>query len=169
MLFRSRVFGELLTYIERDYRDLPFSLAYSEETKSIPPNLLLIGTMNPFDKSIMQLDLALIRRFDHIPLKPSAEMVQKFLEDSASFSQEQIDTVTEWFQSLQALLPHGIGHTYFKEVHTPEHLRTVWKHRMLPHCDSVLELDPQKMGHVKHSFDAMYGKLVGQEPTGEPD
>lgn len=162
----ARVFGELLTYVEHGYRGVPFRKAYSGATAIIPKNLLVFGTMNQHDRSITQFDLALIRRFDHVDLEPSVELVEKFLTNTGKFSTEQIDRVTRWFETLQKMLPFGIGHTYFKDVTRTETLKVVWKHRMLPYCEAVLELEPAKLEDVKRSFDGMLAAITGHG-TGE--
>ena len=160
----SRIFGELLTYIEHGYRGDEFSRAYTGKPSSVPPNLVIIGTMNQHDRSVTQLDLALVRRFDHIDLNPSSETVQDFLEKSKGFTSAQISRIVSWFETLQKpeMLPFGIGHTYFKDVKTPEELQTVWRYRILPYCQSVLELEPPKLVNVKRSFEGMYRSVVGQ-------
>lgn len=165
----ARIFGEVLTYIEHDYRGLPFSKAYSGAQASVPPNLLLIGTMNEFDRSITQLDLALVRRLDHVELKPSREIATAFLE-KGEFTTDQIDRIVQWFESMQSILPEssgGIGHTYFKSVQRPDQLQLVWEYRMLPYCETVLELEPDKLANAKRSFDAMFRVVLGQAPAGQ--
>jgi len=60
----SRIFGELISYIEADKRGLAFRLAQSPTKEfAIPSNLYFLGTMNTADKSISLLDVALRRRF----------------------------------------------------------------------------------------------------------
>lgn len=60
----SRVFGELFSRIEPDYRgeehaiDLP-----NGEKFYVPSNLYIIGTMNDIDRSVDSMDFALRRRF----------------------------------------------------------------------------------------------------------
>lgn len=157
----ARVFGELLTYIEFGYRGDSFQRAYTGKPTSVPKNLLILGTMNQADKSITQLDLALLRRFDHIDMQPSAEILESFLQrDDAVFTEEQIELVSSWFESLQKLV--AIGHTYFNDVRRPEHIQTVWRYRMLPYCEAVLELDLTTLEHAKKSFESMYRRLIGQ-------
>ncbi|HEY2584596.1 MAG TPA: AAA family ATPase [Tepidisphaeraceae bacterium] len=158
----ARIFGELLTYIEHGYRGSNFNRAYTGKAARVPSNLVLIGTMNPHDKSITQLDVALVRRFDHIDLKPSSEILQSFLEKSEGFTADQITRILKWFEALQNLLPFGVGHTYFKDVKNPEQLQTIWQYRVLPYCEAVLELEPDKLEDVRRSFDGMYKAVVGQ-------
>ena len=42
----SKIFGELLMLIEKDYRGTKATLAYSSTTFSVPKNLYMIGMMN---------------------------------------------------------------------------------------------------------------------------
>jgi 5-methylcytosine-specific restriction enzyme B len=121
--------------------------------------------MNQHDRSITQFDLALIRRFDHIDLVPSSEMVEDFLGKSGKFAPEQIDRIVKWFEALQRLLPFGIGHTYFKDVARPDVLQVVWRHRMLPYCEAVLELEPERLDDVRRSFEGMFSAVTGHGTT----
>lgn len=58
----SRVFGELFSAIEPDYRDKEIELP-SGGKFSVPANLYIIGTMNDIDRSVDSMDFALRRRF----------------------------------------------------------------------------------------------------------
>ena len=66
----SKIFGELLMLIEKDYRGEKMTLAYSGEEFYVPDNLYIIGMMNTADRSLAMIDYALRRRFSFFDIKP---------------------------------------------------------------------------------------------------
>ena len=158
----ARVFGELLTYIEQDYREQTFLLPFSGEPRSIPNNLVLIATMNPKDRSIAQADAAFVRRFDHISIEPSRDVVESLLEKAGGFDENQVTMIGDWFDNAQKLLPYGIGHSYFSRVSTVDDLLTVWRYRIKPMIEVALVLSEEgAIDNIEKSFDALIKRLEG--------
>jgi 5-methylcytosine-specific restriction protein B len=70
-----RIFGELLTVLERDKRGRSILLPLSGAPFSVPDNVYLIGTLNTADRSIALLDTALRRRFGFVELMPDSKVL----------------------------------------------------------------------------------------------
>ena len=116
----SKIFGELLMLLEKDYRDTRITMAYSGLKFSIPSNLYVIGMMNTADRSLAMIDYALRRRFAFIEMKPAFNSdgfrkYQKELDDD-TFDMV-IDEVKALNQEIASDRSLGkgfqIGHSYF--------------------------------------------------------
>lgn len=116
----SKIFGELLMLIEKDYRGKEISLAYDGNPFSVPQNLFIIGMMNTADRSLAMIDYALRRRFSFFEIDPGFDSVgfrryQNSL-NSRTFS-NLISVVKELNEEIASDKTLGkgccIGHSYF--------------------------------------------------------
>lgn len=116
----SKIFGELLMLIEKDYRGTKATLAYSEIPFAVPENLYIIGMMNTADRSLAMIDYALRRRFSFYEMEPGFnsdgfKAYQKSL-DNETFN-VLIDHIKELNRDIttDSSLGKGfcIGHSYF--------------------------------------------------------
>lgn len=107
----SRVFGELITLLEKDKRlgqenELTSTLPSGEEFV-VPPNLYVIGTLNTADKSIALIDIALRRRFEFQKMYP------KYKEDGLDVKySESLKLMNKKIRELKGA-DFQIGHAYF--------------------------------------------------------
>jgi 5-methylcytosine-specific restriction protein B len=154
----AKIFGEALTYIEHGWRNVKFVPRLGTEEISVPSNLIVLATMNPHDRSITPLDMALLRRFDQIEIPPNGETATDFLVE-AGMSVSHAALVADWFGTLQGLLPFGIGHTFFLNVSDEGKLGMVWRYRILPFCELILEYEPQRLSDVKQSYEALERRI----------
>ncbi len=139
----SKIFGELLMLIEKDYRGTKATLAYSGEPFSVPKNLYIIGMMNTADRSLAMIDYALRRRFSFFEIEPGFS-TEGFMEYQNSLENETFKTLIKEIQNLNKEITEDkslgkgfrIGHSYFcgrnKSDCTEDWMRSVVEFEILP-------------------------------------
>ncbi|TWC64030.1 McrB family protein [Herbaspirillum sp. SJZ099] len=125
----ARIFGEVLTYLEVDYRDIEFTLPFSGKCAVIPKNLVVIATANPYDRSVTDLDDALLRRFWVIEVDPDGAVLKNHLQ-SEGVPQGTINRTVHVFNILNQAFPNGFGHTSFLKIRSLDDLAQVWSGRV---------------------------------------
>ena len=116
----SKIFGELLMLIERDYRGTKATLAYNGLSFTVPKNLFIIGMMNTADRSLAMIDYALRRRFSFFDIEPGFDS-EGFIEYHNALNNETLALLVSKVQelnkeiALDKSLGKGfcIGHSYF--------------------------------------------------------
>ena len=161
----SKIFGELIYALE--YRGEEIDLQYKEfseandyGTLTIPPKdqLMIVGTMNTADRSIILFDAALRRRFSFIPLSPDYDLLAQSLDIDKKFDETKFQTRLNELKGedkngknkiLSILALHKInlklsenlsvgkekqiGHTFLLEMQShPENFTKVWAQDILP-------------------------------------
>ena len=130
----GKVFGEIITLLERDKRDLVVTLPQSKEEFSLPPNVYIIGTMNTADRSIKLMDAALRRRFAFSEVMPDSELLRGAKIESLALD-EFLDELNERI-SRDAGREKQIGHSFFldggKPITDPEDFARRFRQEILP-------------------------------------
>ncbi|MHC8944320.1 McrB family protein [Advenella incenata] len=147
----SKIFGELLTYIEADYREIAFSLPYSEKKITIPQNVVIFATMNPYDKSVVDLDSAMERRFDIIELNPDVSILKNFLTGNG-IEGYKVGNIVGFFNKVNHYAPHGFGHTYFKDVKVDQDLILLWNHKLKNILEKMFRFEEDVFQEVKNEY-----------------
>ena len=152
----SKIFGELLMLIEKDYRGTTVTLAYSGTTFSVPKNLYIIGMMNTADRSLAMIDYALRRRFSFYEMEPGFNS-EGFKAYQASLKNETFNALIEQIIDLNreiniddSLGPgFRIGHSYFcsQEECTEEWMKAVVYYDIIPMLREYWFDDKQKVQH----------------------
>lgn len=174
----ARIFGELITLLEPDKRAgasdaRALKLPYSKTSFSVPGNVYLIGTMNTADKSLIQMDLALRRRFSFSEMLPEPGL----LNGVNVYGVDMGELLTRINQRIEALLDneHMIGHAYFMPLKflTDEHeksqcLAAIFRDKLLPLLREYFFDDYERIGWVLNdSVKAQADKFVwSQEGEG---
>ena len=155
----AQIFGELMTLIEIDKRleaenETRSTLAHSNESFVVPPNLYLIGTMNTADQSIALLDAALRRRFRFQAFPPDLDTIAKYYDFPVGGAQAMVREGGSRRDQLLAAsivaikelnsrirnanqLGKGkqLGHTYLFSHETADDVRDAWRFDILPQLE----------------------------------
>lgn len=152
----ARVFGEALTYLEMDKRGQRFTVA-SGGTMLVPRNLVVLATMNPWDKGVDELDVALERRFAQIDVPPSAERLRDLLAERGAAS-ELIDKVVGFFQAVQRESDEMVhlGHAYFINCVDESSARRAWDYRLLPFFKKACRLDGALLERITRNWERAF-------------
>ena len=164
----ARIFGELLTYLELDYREKEFTLAISGKKTKIPQNLIVLATANPFDRSVTDLDDALLRRFTVITMEPDKPFLQNYLKEKG-VEERVLSRVLRLFDILNESFPAGFGHTNFLHVQTIEDLADVWEGRVKLGLQRTLFHDRQRFNAIKENVDELLEIDEAAEAAGNED
>lgn len=150
----SKIFGELLMLIERDYRGTKATLAYNGLSFSVPKNLYIIGMMNTADRSLAMIDYALRRRFSFFEVEPGFDS-DGFIKYQNELNNETLNELVSKVKELNReivldkSLGKGfcIGHSYFcgKNVCTDEWLYSIVDYDILPMLSEYWFDDPNKL------------------------
>ena len=137
----SKIFGELMMLIEKDYRGTPATLAYTRKSFTVPENIFIIGMMNTADRSLAMIDYALRRRFSFYDMEPGFD-TEGFQAYQKGLDNETFDRLIECVRELnRAILKDPalgagfrIGHSYFcnQQECTDEWMKAVVYYDILP-------------------------------------
>ena len=152
----SKIFGELLMLIEKDYRAESVTLPYDDRQFTIPDNVYIIGMMNTADRSLAMIDYALRRRFSFFEMRP-AFASEGFSIYQSSLKNDKLDALIEKVQALNeeiscdASLGKGfaIGHSYFCGAAecTDDWLRSIVEYDIIPMLAEYWFDDEDKLRH----------------------
>ncbi|WP_164483702.1 MULTISPECIES: AAA family ATPase [unclassified Polaromonas] len=144
-----RIFGELITVIERDKRGRDILLPVTGSKFRIPENVFILGTMNTSDRSISLLDTALRRRFGFVELMP----------DSGSLLRRSVGAIAlgPWLDALNARIRKHlkrdarnlqIGHAYLMPVNSAADFSRVFRDEILPLLEEYCYDDLETLGQI---------------------
>lgn len=163
----SKIFGELLMLIEKDYRGTKLTLAYNGMPFTVPKNLYIIGMMNTADRSLAMIDYALRRRFSFFEMEPEFES-KGFKDYQQALGNDTFNELVNQVVKLNAEISHDkslgkgfcIGHSYFcgrtKENCTDEWMKSVVDYDILPMLSEYWFDDDSNVQRWKNSFKEVF-------------
>jgi MoxR-like ATPase/uncharacterized protein (DUF2461 family) len=138
----ARIFGELMLLLEYRGRSVP--LPYSGDRFTIPPNVVLIGTMNTADRSIALVDMALRRRFHFFTFPADPDLFDRWL----TAHPPALPYLSRLYRAVAEAIddPHyAIGPSYFMNPKLDEALlRRIWRYSILPQIEEYYFAQPDK-------------------------
>lgn len=165
----ARIFGEVLTYLEVDYRNTEFTLPFSGDKAIIPSNLILICTANPYDRSVTDLDDALLRRFWVIEIEPNEAALRLHLQEQA-VEIGVINRTVQAFNTLNNAFPNGFGHSNFLKVRSIDDLAAVWSGRVKLPLRRAFIHDSSQFNIVSDAIELLLRtRDDAEEVVGEPE
>ncbi len=152
----SKIFGELLMLLEKEYRGTKATLAYSGMPFFVPQNVYIIGMMNTADRSLALIDYALRRRFSFFEMEPGfhSDGFRKYQDTikNETFNNliQQITILNKDIAEDQSLgCGFQIGHSYFcgrdASNCTADWMRSVVEFDILPMLSEYWFDEPQKL------------------------
>lgn len=161
----SKIFGELLMLIEKDYRGSETVLAYGATPFSVPENLYLIGMMNTADRSLAMIDYALRRRFSFFEMNPSFD-AKGFQAYQESLHNETFNALIKQIIRLNNEIQEDdslgegfrIGHSYFcgQENCTKEWMQSVVYYDIIPMLEEYWFDNKQKVQKWKDNLSGVF-------------
>jgi len=174
-----RIFGELITLIEKDKRrgesgESEVILPLSQESFTVPSNVYIIATMNTADRSIALLDTALRRRFGFLPMLPDSSVFEDKTFNEPSGGEKSLKS---WFEELNGRLKEAlknsrhdvehilVGHSYFLPTADLVQARFVQviRHEILPLIEEYCYEDKDAFGKMKRFIK----ETTGVSPVGD--
>lgn len=162
----SRVFGELLTYLEVDHRNREFSLAYSGKKTFVPSNLVMIATANPYDRSVGELDDALVRRFAMKEFGPDIDLL-KLRWSGIGTAPELCSRLAHVFGLINQKLEGGFGHSHFWNIRSEDDFRDLWQSRIQFLLRRALQFDDGALQSLIDDVSAVFPPPLKADDSAE--
>lgn len=167
----ARIFGELLYALE--YRGQPVDLPLGGQL-TVPPNLVLIGTMNSVDRSVALVDYALRRRFGFIRLQPDPDVILSVRGTQAA-GQPAAAALIRFNDWLVTRLDqdHALGHSFFLNpgipLDGPAALKRIWELDVQPLLEEYFFGDLQSLDEARRVWNDAVKQAFADMEEGEDE
>jgi 5-methylcytosine-specific restriction protein B len=157
------IFGEL--YLLLEYRTMPVTLLYGAE-QSLPPNLMIIGTMNTADRSITALDAALRRRFYIRDLRPDQPPVDGILRRYLAAHAPHLAWLADLLDTANRAIgdpDQHIGPSHFMGDVDETWARRAWSYSVMPTLRELYYNDSARADTFE--FDVLRDTIPSPDPA----
>ena len=166
-----KIFGEMITVIEKDKRGLTVQLPQSGVDFAVPPNVWIIGTMNTADRSVQLLDSALRRRFAFLELLPESDRLAGVTAGGLAldaFLEELNLRIRQRFGREKQ-----IGHAMFLSdggvVDTPEAFASMFYYELLPLLQEYLYDDYTELRNLLGDVIDVASQRIAADVEDDPE
>ena len=133
-----------------EYRDQAIHLAGGGEPFRIPPNVLILATMNTADRSIALVDHALRRRFAFIALQPDWTGLRRFHEThQTGYPVERLVTVLQRINRQIGDPQSAIGHSFFMTATLGATIADIWQLEIEPYLEEIFFDQPEAVDRLR--------------------
>jgi MoxR-like ATPase len=152
----ATLFGELMYLLE--YRGEAIKLAATATNFSIPPQVLIIGTMNTADRSIALVDHALRRRFAFMELRPHYDVLRSWHQRRATeFDVEPLIKLLGEINQTIHDRHYEVGISFFLDEQLPQHLQDIWEMEIVPYLEEFFYDRPEVVDDFR--WERVQGRL----------
>ena len=175
----GRVFGELMYCFEKrgpehqvktQYHNLPTAGLEGEDLFAdgfyLPPNLVVLGTMNDIDRSVETFDFALRRRFDWVEIDANTVMhsALKSMADKGKLTGKVTEELVGRIKTMNGIIvgqpglgpEFAIGPSYFEGYDGEENLEEIWERNIRPILREYMRGRKDPEGFEKECEDALF-------------
>jgi len=166
----ARIFGELLYALE--YRNREVELA-SGGTLIVPPNLVVIGTMNSVDRSVALVDYALRRRFSFLRVDPEPDLIAERHPTAVGRAASRALVALNKHIRDVADADHQLGHSYFlstgRKLASPEDLALIWEMDLEPQLSELFHGQADRVRELKKLWKQQIDRILEEEKEEEQE
>jgi 5-methylcytosine-specific restriction protein B len=148
----ARIFGEAIYALE--YRGEEVQLS-SESTLRVPPNLVVLGTMNSADRRLALEDHGLRRRFGFLRVDPDPEVITDLMVGNSELVAGTLEIFNNWLEKTLDR-DHMLGHSYFLNPayhpFTPSTIDRIWRLHVHPLMEEYFAGDPERTAEARTAW-----------------
>ena len=163
----ARIFGELVYGLEYRGEEVQLSL---EATLKVPPNLIVVGTMNSADRSIAITDLGLRRRFGFFRVEPDPSVISELMVGNSDLVAGVLEGLNSWLEQVKGR-DYTLGHSYFlnPSYHpfTAAAIERIWRLDVQPLMEEYFSSQPELLTEARAVWKKSIASTAARLARGE--